>query len=90
MTSSIPDFRNMPSKQRIAALRELPRATVQEADGPKCECHTFTLWRTAADSCLARVETLRSIWERRRRGVRRRGLLSSVEADAAASASSPR
>ena len=45
MTSAFTDYRNMPSKQRIAVLRALARKTVQEADAPKCQCHTFTLWR---------------------------------------------
>jgi hypothetical protein len=41
----------MPSKQRIAVLRVLPRKTVQEAaDAPKCQCHTFTV-RKASAAC---------------------------------------
>jgi len=53
MTTAASDYTKMTSAQRIAFLRSLPRTTVQEADAPRCQCHTFSLWRSGgAWRCL--------------------------------------
>src|SRR5215472_16616374 len=53
MTTAASDYTKMTSAQRIAFLRSLPRTTVQEADAPRCQCHTFSMWRSGgAWRCL--------------------------------------
>ena len=53
MTAIASDYTKMTSAQRIASLRSLPRATVQEGDMPKCPCRTSSLWRSGgAWRCL--------------------------------------
>jgi hypothetical protein len=53
VTLSASDYTKMTSAQRVAFLRSLSRTTVQEADAPRCQCHTFSLWRSGgAWRCL--------------------------------------
>jgi len=53
MALSASDYTKMTSEQRIAFLRSLPRSTVQEADAPRCQCQSLSLWRSGgAWRCL--------------------------------------
>jgi hypothetical protein len=53
MTAAASEYTKMTSAQRFAFLQSLPRVTVQETDAPRCQCHTFSLWRSGgAWRCL--------------------------------------
>ena len=43
MALSASDYTKMTSAERVAFLRSLPRTTVQEANAPRCQCHTFSV-----------------------------------------------